>query len=782
MNRVKRWLGNYQILLIAAPIILFAQVIFAGKALYWGTASLQFIPWRVLAYEQLSAGVWAPLWNPYNGMGAPLLANYQLAWFYPPSWILGLFYWAGSTPGLAWGYSLLVVLHIIAAGWGMAKLARRLGLNPFAQTVSGLAFGLCGYIIARGSFFSMVWAYAWLPWMIDQACKIASPIKSYETRLYPFIPPGLVFVITMQLLAGHAQIAWYSLMITGFWLLYSGWVNGRIKGVGRALIRFGLTGLAAVCLSAVQLLPTVEYLMQSQRSSSYAYQAAMTYSFWPWRFLTLIAPDFFGNPGRGDYWGYVAFWEDAIYIGVLPLFLAISTVIKSKKQRSDTKYTGLTRFVWGIIITAFIFGLGENTPIFPFLFKNVPTFDMFQAPARYLIWAVWGLSLLAGIGAHDWRRPAGKAMRWLKMGAAASTALMVGAIAGYFLLGNIIDKTSIVAVGLFGFWAMGAAVLGLKAPWRDNDPKYSNSWGWYVAAWIVLDLVTAGLWLNPVIDAGYYANTRRKNDYGGRVYITHDDEYLLKFVKFLNFNDLRAKDNWHQSRDELLPNLNILDQISITGNFDPLLPKRYSDWMERIEYLSPETRNKLLPIMGVSTIEKYRSYQGLGVDFIKIGDAQRVFWYSCAETVDDPNDALVKTIQKYLSDDPVSRNDCVVLEGTKIDNPIHKDRAAEYVVSDFEDSYHWIEFNVRSDIDGWLVLSDLWYPYWNARIDGQKAEVYPANFLFKGIKLPAGSHHVLFEYQPLPFIAGAVISIISWLLFVVIIFLPNFSRGRNHGK
>lgn len=782
MSRVKRLLGTYKILLVAAPILLFAQVIFAGKSLFWGTASLQFIPWRVLAYEQLSAGIWAPLWNPFNGMGAPLLANYQLAWFYPPSWILGLFYWAGSTPGLAWGYSLLVVLHIVAAGWGMARLTQRLGLNAFAQTVSGLAFGLCDYVIARGSFFSMVWAYAWLPWMIDQACKIAMPIKKSDERQYPFVPPGLVLVITMQLLAGHAQIAWYSLMMTGFWLVYSGWINGRFQGVGRALIRFGLAGLAAVCLSAVQLLPTMEYLLQSQRSSAYEYQSAMTYSFWPWRFLTLIAPDFFGNPGRGDYWGYVAYWEDAIYVGVLPLFLAFSTVSKSQKLKSGGKYTGLTRFLWTFVIIAFILGLGKNTPIFPFLFKNVPTFDMFQAPVRFLIWAAWGLALLAGIGAHHWRRPAGRGLRWLKMAAAACAALIIGAGAGFFLLGDFIDKTSIVAVGMFGVWAIGAAILSLKAPWKEDDPKYSYSWGWLAAAWIVLDLLSAGFWLNPVIDVRYYANHKGHNVYEGRVYITHDEEYLLKFGKYLNFNDLRLRDEWYQSRNDLLPNLNLLDQVSLTGNFDPLLPERYSNWMERIEYLPPATRNKLLTIMGVSTIEEYRQDLDSGVDFTLIGDAQRVFWYSCAEFISDPQDALTRAIQNRLSRDSLPTDTCVTLEGVALDIPNSEKRSAEYVISDFKDSYNLIEFKVDADTDGWLVLADLWYPYWNARIDAQKVEVYPADYVFKGIKMPTGNHTVQFEYQPIPFFVGAGLSVISWLLFVVIASLPFLLRGRNHGK
>jgi hypothetical protein len=79
--------------------------------------------------------------------------------------------------------------------------------------------------------------------------------------------------------------------------------------------------LCGAGLAAIQLIPTAEYLMQSQRASAVSYDLAMTYSFWPWRFLSLLAPDLFGNPAIGDYWGYGNYWEDAVYIGLAPFLL-----------------------------------------------------------------------------------------------------------------------------------------------------------------------------------------------------------------------------------------------------------------------------------------------------------------------------------------------------------------------------------------------------------------------------------------------------------------------------
>ncbi len=122
--------------LLLGPLLLIGPALARGEALFWGTPILQFTPWRTYARQLLAAGQ-LPLWNPALGMGAPLLANYQTALLYPPNWILVLL-------NVAWGQTVLVMLHLMLAAIGMALLARQLSLNRFAQAISGLAFGLSG--------------------------------------------------------------------------------------------------------------------------------------------------------------------------------------------------------------------------------------------------------------------------------------------------------------------------------------------------------------------------------------------------------------------------------------------------------------------------------------------------------------------------------------------------------------------------------------------------------------------------------------------------------------
>jgi hypothetical protein len=259
--------------LLLAPFVLLGPALLPGRALFWGTPFLQFVPWRWTAWQMLREGH-LPLWNPGVGMGAPLAANYQSALFYPPNWLQFLLAEIGGIGGLAWGQALLVALHLSWAAVGAALLARQLGLNRLAQAVSGLAFGLSGYVVARSGFLSINAAVAWLPWVLLAVLRL----ESQSRRSNFFV---LAAVLALQLLAGHAQTAWYTLLLAGLWAGFLGWQAGLGRGTARAWARLAMAVALAVLLSAVQLFPTLEYLLVSQRSGEVGFDTAMTYSFWP---------------------------------------------------------------------------------------------------------------------------------------------------------------------------------------------------------------------------------------------------------------------------------------------------------------------------------------------------------------------------------------------------------------------------------------------------------------------------------------------------------------------
>ena len=86
-----------------------------------------------------------------------------------------------------------------------------------------------------------------------------------------------------------------------------------------------------------------------------------------------------------------------------------------------------------------------------------------------------------------------------------------------------------------------------------------------------------------------------------------------------------------------------------------------------------------------------------------------------------------------------------------------------------------VELQTETRYTSFLVLSNIYYPGWQAYIDNQKTKIFRTDYLFSGITVPAGKHIIKFIYQPLSFIIGL------WLLCITIglILLSAFIASRN---
>ena len=73
---------------------------------------------------------------------------------------------------------------------------------------------------------------------------------------------------------------------------------------------------------------------------------------------------------------------------------------------------------------------------------------------------------------------------------------------------------------------------------------------------------------------------------------------------------------------------------------------------------------------------------------------------------------------------------------------------------------------VESARGGRLVLTDLAYPGWSVRVDGELAESVRVEGMFRGVDVPPGSHEVTWIYRPTSVIVGAVLTAVSLVLLV----------------
>jgi hypothetical protein len=78
-----------------------------------------------------------------------------------------------------------------------------------------------------------------------------------------------------------------------------------------------------------------------------------------------------------------------------------------------------------------------------------------------------------------------------------------------------------------------------------------------------------------------------------------------------------------------------------------------------------------------------------------------------------------------------------------------------------------IELSVNSLVDGWLVLSDVYYPGWHATVDGTRAPVFRADYTFRAVRVPAGDHTVKLTFAPWTWRAGLALSLVTWLSLAI---------------
>ncbi len=85
----------------------------------------------------------------------------------------------------------------------------------------------------------------------------------------------------------------------------------------------------------------------------------------------------------------------------------------------------------------------------------------------------------------------------------------------------------------------------------------------------------------------------------------------------------------------------------------------------------------------------------------------------------------------------------------------------------------YLSMAVSSGRDGaYLVVSDSFYPGWEAAIDGAPAPILRANGIFRAVFVPPGDHEVTMRYHSRGFTTGLIIAGIALVSLVTFLSLP----------
>jgi len=745
LQRLPYWLP---LLILAATITILFYRLLLGDVLFWGLPSLQFEPWRAFAFSELQAGR-LPLWNPFNGAGAPLFANYQSALLYLPN-LIALLIPGGQA--LGW----IGMLHLLWAGLGMGLYLRELGLPTFPRAIGLLAYALNGAVVARFGTPPMVAVAAWLPWLMLAIERLIRRRTLIDVSL-------LALVVTLQLLAGHAQWAFYSLTLAAVYSLFRVFITDRPRDKPYLpLLLIGAGVALGFAMAAVQLLPTAELQRQSQRAESVETSFALNFSYqWP-SLLTQINPSFFGNPGDGTYVIGGEYFETASYIGIVPLCLALLAIgyyVRNRRRlnpaiRSATLATRLIPFYALITLGAFVLALGRNSPVFMFLFDHVPTFNLFQAPARWLLLAAFSLSVLAAIGASLWkfdRLAQRRARLWLA--SAVAITLSSGGVLLWLSAQPSATSTTRVTVGgvlTIGLQMIAAALIFL---WQPRDERLWRRWAIGVMLFVAADMWWSNALSNPTVPASFY--DPRSPITQGRTFTADDTINKVEFDQFLLPKDYRvAVQRQADYRAAGFPNMNLLDRQPSFNTFEPLRPAGIDHFTQLLstQLLSQHSAPNLYAAAAIP--------QGTT-------PTPRVWLTVSAIATQDPfgamRDPRWQPYNTALLELPDNTDSAILPTGTT-------GSAVGSVQIDHETPLE-LDLSTDSAAPAALVVADSWYPGWTARIDGTLTTIYRANGAFRAILLSGGKHTVIMRYEPAPVRTGALISlaaIIGWaaLLYV----------------
>jgi hypothetical protein len=411
--------------------------------------------------------------------------------------------------------------------------------------------------------------------------------------------------------------------------------------------------------------------------------------------------------------------------------------------------------------------MGKNTPIFPFLYHYIPGFDMFQAPARLMLLAVFSFALLAGIGSNYWIKPEGKRLYWTRLGTAGSAAIALTSIVIYRM--GSVEKDSIpIAFFVLGIFLFLYGVLSLTNGMQGVKKKI---WILIVFTFIPVDLYISNNGVIPWIDANFFRpdysiSLASKNNNELFVYFPEQDLYNIKFNKFLKFSDFGNKATHYELRKNFIPDINIIDHIPILNNFDPLLPSHYVNFMNYLDNLPIEAQKAWLRDLGISVRVSANNQNEAILEHLQAG-SKAVVWANCAIYSEDENNAFEKMDEQILAQVTGNshQNRCaVVLE--KTDLPKTFDSNSYASVETILSTPQQIVVDINADTEGWVTFRRSWFPGWKLRIDEGEAllpVLTDANFM--GISVPAGKHRVELFYFPTVFYIGLVVSTISLVLW-----------------
>ena len=728
--------------------IFHAKIFFSGSDQIIDTPDIrQYFLWlHQFAREEILAGR-LPLWNPYNYCGMPFAANPQVALFYPPTWLYLI-------EPVAQAHKHLIVLHLWMSGAFMYLFLRQIRLAQFAALIGALPYMLGNYAMANAAVghLTVLFTMAWLPLIV---LLFDRGLIQRSWRM--MIACGAA--MAAQLLAGEPQTTYYTALLLALYGLVRlirptptvRWLD--IQALGFWIVGLTIVAMVAATVAAIQLVPSAELAMHSDRSAS-DFTFAALFSFPPDGLISWIIP-WRGTSGfalDGTSLRARMAWEWPCYAGIFTLIMAaVSLVVRGAPP---------LRAVRIVAIVALLLMLGRYTPLYRVLFEWLPGVSLFRVPARALVLLHWSIAVMSGFGvdhlfrhgAANWQKP-----RWRMIAITFIALIAIGMAACVGVLGVrrlVYDANGLLQVGerialtepLIVNAMIGLAIaLGALVVFRWTPKSWSLT---IILAALSLDLYLAR---SPIPLASYQ--------------VAKDPSYVL-----LTAVRDSADAPVHPFRIDLplhtVPaNMAMAARVENVNGYSPLALRHFYEFVHAMRGIEPSRRTRYelpqhlyqidepfpTPILNVWYATRWeRSTQSF-----RALTAQRVLPRAWAihriEVIEDEQATLQRIRQADF--DPANT---VILDHTPTAPATGFGPPGKVTVRRVNPT----ELEIRADMfrAGYVVVSEMCYPGWRAICDDNPIDLIRADYLLTAFVLPEGVHTVRYQYKPESFLRGAQVS------------------------
>ncbi len=713
------------------------------------------IPWDAKAHFQpqfaflahaLHSGQ-SPFWTPNVFAGSPQIADPQSLIFSPFFLIAAQLF-----PEPSFLLEDGVVFAMLAmGGLGLMLYFRDRGWRAEGALLAALAFAFGGSAAWRIQHTGQIMSLSWFPvtlWLLARALDRRSAAYGAAAG-----------IVAAFMVLGRDQVALLSAMLLAAYALFrvasdeARWTSAIFPLLAGALCGSAIIGLP--------LMWTLDLAANSNRPAI-DLDGAFKGSLPPGAFLTLICANLFGVDGPlKDFWGppsqafgtsdiYLARNMATIYMGALPMLAMLAAMGRRFFAPAEIKFFAAA----AALLT--LYALGRYTPAFELMF-HIPGVDLWRRPADATFPLCAVLAILAGYALH--LLLAGEARPKLWALAAAALGLLA-LCAGVALAKDRLAQAG-AALGLAALlWTLAVAVVAF-APILSRRRRLAALA--FIGASVTLDLAIGNTPNESTALPPAQFDVLRAD--------TTNDTIALLREKLKNQSPDRRDRIELAAIDFHWPNASLVHGFDHDLGYNPVRLKWFENATgagdhvalpEQREFskLYPAYRSPMSDLLGLRYIATGVPIEEIDKN-IKPGDVNFIARTKDAYVYEYP-DALPRVLLPVCAAradftqmiangrwPEVDFRETVLLE----ESPICRRRApgdppAAARILSYENTKIVIEADAPPG-GGWLVLNDVWHPWWFATVDGAQSRVLRANVMFRAVEVPGGRHLVEFRFEPL---------------------------------